>query len=80
MDAIWPQLNAYDERELVRFCAQNRIAAALHPDRGGMMIDSDPKEVCRYVHRLAEIFLSTAAGPGCTWKSTTDSRLKTLWR
>jgi hypothetical protein len=62
VDAIWPQLNAYDELELVRFCAQNRIAAALHPDRGGMMIDSDPKEVCRYVHRLAENFSIDCGG------------------
>jgi len=56
VDAIWPQLNAYDVRWLARFCRESRIAIALHPDRGELMIRSSADEVRRYVSTLAEIF------------------------
>ena len=56
VDAIWPQLNAYDAGWLARFSRESRIAVALHPDRGGLMIRSKPDEVRRYVSTLAEDF------------------------
>lgn len=56
VDAIWPQLNAYDVRWLARFCQESGIAIALHPDRGELMIRSSADEVRRYVSTLAEIF------------------------
>ena len=56
VDAIWPQLSVYDLRWLARFCRQSRIAIALHPDRGGLMIRSSTDDVRRYVMTLAEIF------------------------
>jgi hypothetical protein len=56
VDAIWPQLNAYDERDLAAWSRDKRIALALHPDRGELMINSGPDDVRRYIDRLAETF------------------------
>jgi uroporphyrinogen decarboxylase len=56
VDAIWPQLNAYDARWLARFSRESKIAVALHPDRGALMIRSSADEVRRYVGTLVEIF------------------------
>ncbi len=56
VDAIWPQLNAYDSGWLARFSRESGIAVALHPDRGGLMIRSHADEVRRYVSALAESF------------------------
>jgi hypothetical protein len=64
VDAIWPQLNAYDEHDMANFCRQARIAIALHPDRGQLMIGSAPDAVRRYVHHIAEVF---AADQGGSW-------------
>jgi hypothetical protein len=54
--AIWPQLNAYDPRDLARVCREARMAIALHPDRGDLMVRSTPPEVCSAVLQMAEIF------------------------
>jgi hypothetical protein len=56
VEAIWPQLNVYDLPELAQFSRQHRVAVALHPDRGRLMVDSGPDEVRRYVDMLAEVF------------------------
>jgi hypothetical protein len=56
VNAIWPQLNAYDPRWLAEFCRGARLAIALHPDRGQLMIDSTPDTVRRRTLELAEIF------------------------
>jgi len=56
VDAIWPQLNLYDLSWLARFSRESRIAVALHPDRGQLMIRSSPAQVDRYVRALAETF------------------------
>jgi hypothetical protein len=55
-DAIWPQLNAYDLRWLAKFSRESKIAVALHPDRGELMIRSSADEVRRYIGTLAELF------------------------
>ena len=60
--AIWPQLNVYDLRWLASFCRENKIAIALHPDRGELMIRSSPQQVSRYVTELAEIFAIDRGG------------------
>ena len=62
VDAIWPQLNAYDLPWLARFCWGAKVAIALHPDRGELMIRSRPDDVKRYVRRLAEIFTVDCGG------------------
>jgi hypothetical protein len=62
VDAIWPQLNAYDERRLADFCRQAKVAIALQPDRGHLMIESTPEAVRRYVWRLAEVFAVDRGG------------------
>lgn len=56
VDAIWPQLSAYDTASLARFCRESRLPIALHPDRGEVMIRSAPEQVRTYVLRLAEAF------------------------
>jgi hypothetical protein len=56
VDAIWPQLNAYDLRELAHFSRESGVAVALHPDRGELMIRSCADEVRNYVRNLAETF------------------------
>ncbi|MCL4401333.1 MAG: hypothetical protein M1436_01530 [Acidobacteria bacterium] len=61
VDALWPQLNVYDLAELARFSRQAKVAVALHPDRGDLMIRATPHAVRRYVARLAEVF-DTASG------------------
>jgi uroporphyrinogen decarboxylase len=60
--AIWPQLNAYGEGELARFCRGTRIAIALHPDRGDLMIRSGPADVRTAVLKLAEEFSVSCGG------------------
>jgi hypothetical protein len=62
VDAIWPRLNAYDERDLAAWCRGAKIAPALHPDRGGLMINSAPDDVRRYVERLAKRFAVDCGG------------------
>ncbi len=62
VDAIWPQLNAYGEGKLAEFCRRQRIAIALHPDRGDLMTRGTPAEVQRAVGRLAEEFQVAAGG------------------
>jgi uroporphyrinogen decarboxylase len=62
--ALWPQLNAYDPRELVRFSREARIALALHPDRGDLMVRGNPAAVRAEVLRLAEAF---AVKEGGSW-------------
>ncbi|HZU25103.1 MAG TPA: uroporphyrinogen decarboxylase family protein [Bryobacteraceae bacterium] len=64
VDAIWPQLSVYDLDWLARFCRETRIAIALHPDRGELMIRSSPGQVDRYVRELAETF---DVGRGGAW-------------
>ena len=54
--AIWPQLNVYDPSALRSFCRDNRVAVALHPDRGDLMTRGKPEDVRREVYRLAETF------------------------
>ncbi|MCX6623490.1 MAG: hypothetical protein NTY38_20975 [Acidobacteria bacterium] len=62
VDAIWPQLNVYDLPELAQFSRQYRVAVALHPDRGRLMVDSRPDEVRRYVEMLAGQFRPEQGG------------------
>ena len=60
--AIWPQLNAYGDGELTRFCRQTRIAIALHLDRGDLMVRSRPADIRSAVLKLAEEFLVSGGG------------------
>jgi len=62
IDALWPQLNAYHEPELARFCRDARIALALHPDRGELMTRSKPDDVRAAVRRLASTFRVSEGG------------------
>ncbi|MBS1874287.1 MAG: hypothetical protein JSU00_13810 [Acidobacteria bacterium] len=64
VDAVWPQLNTYDLDWLARFSRQSKLAIALHPDRGELMIRSTPDAVRRYVAMLAETFQVDRGG---TW-------------
>lgn len=62
VDALWPQLGVYEERDLARFCRDAGIALALHPDRGSVMIESSPAQVRRYMEHLAEAFEADRGG------------------
>ena len=62
--AIWPQLNVYNEEDLARRCRRLRMAIALHPDRGRLMIHGTPAEVRATVERLARVF---AVAEGGAW-------------
>jgi hypothetical protein len=60
--AIWPQVDVYDPAELARRCRDARIAIALHPNRGELMIQSTPEEVKYNVRKLVETFSMHAGG------------------
>jgi len=60
--AIWPQLTAFDPRELARRCRDLRLAVQLHPDRGNLMQRGTPDQVRTYLYRLCEIFDAPAGG------------------
>jgi hypothetical protein len=62
--AVWPQLNAYDEKELARVCREARMAVAIHPDRGELMVHGTPRQVRDAVSRLAGNF---RVGDGGAW-------------
>lgn len=73
--AIWPQLNAFDMRELARACRDLGLAVELHPDRGDLMQRATPREVRDYVLRLVDTFDTANGGswlylevdPGFPW-------------
>ncbi|MEN6536429.1 MAG: uroporphyrinogen decarboxylase family protein, partial [Bryobacteraceae bacterium] len=56
IDAVWPQLQSYEQGELARFCRKHGIAIALHPDRGNLMTRGEPSEIAAAVEKLAEEF------------------------
>ncbi len=62
VDAIWPQLTAYQPRQLADFCRKHRIAIAIHPDRGDLMIRGQPSEISAAIERLAEEFAVADGG------------------
>jgi hypothetical protein len=56
VDAIWPQVSLYDERAFAARCRDLKLAVALHPDRGDLMMRGKPEDVVRTVERLTEVF------------------------
>lgn len=60
--AIWPQLNAYNSGEITAWSRSARVAVAIHPDRGSLMIESAPDAVRRAVHSLAGEFRTAEGG------------------
>jgi len=62
--AIWPQIDVYNPPELSRRCREAKIAIALHPNRGELMIRSSPAEVRHAVRELVDVF---AMAEGGTW-------------
>lgn len=62
IDAIWPQLQSYEPGELARYCRQQRVAIAIHPERGGLMVKGEPSQIAATVERLAEEFAVADGG------------------
>jgi hypothetical protein len=62
VNAIWPQLNAYNLSELACFCRDTRTAIALHPDRGELMTRGTPQDVRCAISRLASAFNVSGGG------------------
>jgi len=77
VDAIWPQLPAFDLRRLAARCRELHLAVQLHPDRGELMQRATPRAVREYVLRLVDTFDTAGGGswlyieidPGFPWKS-----------
>jgi peptidoglycan/xylan/chitin deacetylase (PgdA/CDA1 family) len=62
--AIWPQIDVYDPADLARRCREAKIAIALHPNRGELMIRSSPAEVRSDILKLVDVFTMAEGG---TW-------------
>lgn len=56
VDAVWPQLTAYNVKELAAKLRKLHLACALHIDRAGVMTSGTPEDVRRAVHTAAEVF------------------------
>ena len=77
VNAIWPQLPLFDQRELARRCRSLNMAVQLHPDRGDLMQRSTPRQVREYIPRLLENFDTAGGGswlylevdPGFKWEN-----------
>lgn len=75
VDAIWPQLTAFELPELARACRDLGMAVELHPDRGELMQRGTPQEIRDYVLRLVDLFQTHQGGswlylevdPGFPW-------------
>ena len=75
VSVIWPQLTAFDLRELAATCWDLGLVVELHPDRGELMQRGTPDQVRRYVHDLLAIFRTHEGGswlyieidPGFPW-------------
>ena len=64
VQAVWPQLNLYDEAALARRCRELRLAVAIHPERSHLMTNGTPAQVRDAVLRLADTF---QVGRGGSW-------------
>ena len=77
VDAVWPQLPLFDQRDLARRCRDLGMAVLLHPDRGGLMQRSPAQAVRDYLPRLLDNFDSVNGGswlyieidPGFKWEN-----------
>ena len=56
VNSIWPQLPAYNMKELAKRCRELGIAVEIHTDRANVMTFGTPKDVKELVKREAEIF------------------------
>jgi hypothetical protein len=62
VNAIWPQLTAFDLKRLARRCRDLGLAVQLHPDRGELMQRRSPRDIRDYVLRLIETFDTPSGG------------------
>jgi hypothetical protein len=77
VDAVWPQLPLYDQRDLARRCRDLGIAVLLHPDRGDLMQRASAERVGAYLRDLLEAFRTDQGGswlyievdPGFLWEN-----------
>ena len=56
MNAVWPQLTAYDMEELAARLRRLGLACAIHVDRENVMTHGTPADVTRAVHAAAKAF------------------------
>jgi hypothetical protein len=54
--AIWPQLPAYNMRELAKTCRELSLAVAIHTDRANVMTFGTPDQVRTLVEEEFETF------------------------
>ncbi|MGI6174087.1 MAG: uroporphyrinogen decarboxylase family protein [Christensenellales bacterium] len=60
--SIWPQLPAYDMKELADRCCSLGLAVAIHTDRARTMTSGTPQQVRDLVRREFDIFRMTDGG------------------
>ena len=56
VNAVWPQLTAYDMEELAARLRRLGLACAIHVDRANVMTHGTPADVTRAVHAAAKAF------------------------
>lgn len=77
VNAIWPQLQLFDQIELAKRCRQLGLAVQLHPERGHLMQTASPQKARDYIHRLLDNFQTHSGGswlylevdPGFKWEN-----------
>ncbi|MBI2297981.1 MAG: hypothetical protein HYU66_03350 [Armatimonadetes bacterium] len=75
VNAIWPQLTAFDVPDLARRCRELGLCVELHPDRGDLMQRGPAGAVRDYLLRLTDTFRTAEGGswlylevdPGFLW-------------
>ena len=62
VDAIWPQLTAYDLTTLADACKALKLAIYIHPDRAGLMTSGTPEQVEQKLYEYNDIFKPRGGG------------------
>ncbi len=60
--SIWPQLPAYNMKELAQYCRELQLAVAVHTDRANTMTYGKPQDVRELVMREYETFRMNEGG------------------
>ena len=60
--SIWPQIPAYNMKELARYCRELQLAVAVHTDRENTMTFGTPQEVRDLVQREYDTFRMSEGG------------------
>lgn len=62
IDALWPQIGAYDEAELFTACRAHHVLLWIHPDRQGLVPHGTPAEIDACIHAYARRLRAQGGG------------------